>query len=129
MIMTAYSVVSVMGVLPANTNTCSAEGCQAIDYLYSLANMTDIQQQTSFDTSNPISYVSTQITIAFDYVTFALTHGLLLLGLMVLIGPAVQSMFNVPAVAADWLMVGVWILWAVGILQWLSGRFGWDMFR
>ena len=129
MVMTAYAVVSVMGVVPANTNTCSASGCQVINYLYSFANMTTIQSTTGFDTSNPLSFVVTSITIGLDYVVYALTHGLLLLGLIILIGPAMQTMFNVPDVIAAWLMIGVWILWTIGIIQWLSGRFGWDMMR
>ena len=129
MILTGYSVLSVMGTLPENTNTCSATGCQAISYLYSFANMTTISDTTSIDTTNPLGFAITSITIGLDYVVYSLTHGLLLLGLIILVGPAMQTMFNVPPVIANWLMVGVWILWTIGIIQWLSGRFGWDMMR
>ena len=118
-----------MGTLPENTNTCSAPGCQAISYLYSFANMTTISDTTSIDTTNPLGFAITSITIGLDYVVYSLTHGLLLLGLIILVGPAMQTMFNVPTVIANWLMVGVWILWTIGIIQWLSGRFGWDMMR
>ena len=129
MILTGYSVLSVMGMLPENTNTCSATGCQAISYLYSFANMTTISDTTSIDTTNPLGFAITSITIGLDYVVYSLTHGLLLLGLIILVGPAMQTMFNVPTVIANWLMVGVWVLWTIGIIQWLSGRFGWDMMR
>jgi hypothetical protein len=94
--------------------------------------MTTIQDTTAIDTTNPIGFAITSTTIGLDYVVYSLTHGLLLLGLIVLIAPALQSMFGLTGIfvtISNYFMIGVWILWTIGIIQWLSGRFGWDMMR
>jgi len=115
---------SIMGVLPS-TNTCpgattnqSVLGSQVVSYLYNFANVTDVQQVTQNDVS-----AITLVTISVNYLIWGLAHGLMVLGLIVILAPTLQTIFCLPADFANYIMIGYWFLVMIALIQWLSGRY------
>lgn len=128
MVITATSVLDAMGMVHSTSNTCGTADCQARAFLYNMTNMSSLQS-VSLDTTDPASMAWTSITLGLDFLIFAVFWGLYLLAIIVLVGPALQVMFGVPAVIATWLMVGVWILWIIALIQIKRGGLGFDTWR
>ena len=128
LVITSTSVLDGMGIVHNTSNTCTTSDCQARAFIYNMTNMSSIQE-VSLDTTDPASMAWTSITLGLNFIIFAVFWGLYILALIVLVGPALQYMFGVPAVIATWLMVGVWILWIIALIQIKRGGLGFDTWR
>lgn len=128
LIIASMAVLQGIGVVHIASNTCTTADCQARAFLYNMANMTSLQE-VSLDTTNYSSMAITAVTLGLNYVVFSIFWLLYILALFVLLGPALQIMFGVPVVIAEFLMIGVWFLWLLAIIQIKRGGLGVDSWR
>ncbi len=126
-ILMAPTVVQAMGVVPNNAISCTTIDCQARDWI--------LQAKNSFSLKE-IDLTASPGQIAWDAVTFAVTFPiyatfwmLYFLSMIIFVGPAMQSMFHVPAVLSTYLDIGFWILWLAAYVQWKRGGLGLDASR
>jgi hypothetical protein len=125
-VLTAPSVLIAMHVYPAS-NTCDETTCQAQQFLYSMANQTTLQQVNL--NGNPASIGWDLFTFSLTFIVFAVFWLLYFLSIIVLVGPAMTSMFHVPSFIANWLMVMVWVMWMLAIVQVKRGGISVDGYR
>lgn len=89
LVLTAPSVIQVMGVLPATTTTCTTLDCQARTTIYSMASSFDLQAVDLTD--NPGQIVWDVLTLTVTFPIYAFFWMLYFLSLIVLVGPAISS--------------------------------------
>lgn len=127
LVLTAPSVIQAMGVLPSNSTTCTTLDCQARTTIFAMASGFELQ---AIDlTANPGQIAWDIITLSVTFPIYAFFWMLYFLSLIVLVGPAIQSMFHVPAQLTQFLNIGVWILWLIAYVQWKRGGLGLDAYR
>lgn len=126
-ILTAPSVIQAMGVGPAVATTCTTVDCQARTTILNLANSTSLKEVDL--TASPGQAAWDIVTLTVTFPIYAFFWMLYFLSLIVFIGPALQSMFYVPAAIATYLNVGVWMIWIIAYIQWKRGGIGIDGFR
>jgi hypothetical protein len=127
MILTGPTVIQAMGVLPAVSTSCTTADCQARTTLYTWAS--SFQLQAIDLNANPGQIAWDIITLTVTFPIYAMFWMLYFLSMIVLIGPALQSMFHIPAVLSTYLDVGIVILWMVAYIQWKRGGLGTDALR
>jgi hypothetical protein len=126
MILTAPSVIGAMGVIPV-TQTCGAVDCQASQTIYSMASSFELKAVDLSESPGQIAWDVLTLTVTFPI--YAFFWMLYFLSTIVLIRPALITMFHVPDIMATYLNVGVWILWLVAYVQWKRGGIGIDGYR
>jgi len=127
MILAGSTVLDTMGVMPSVRTTCGAVDCQARDTIYAMANGFELKAVDLNDSPGQIAWDILTLTITFPI--YALFWMLYFLSTIVLIRPALISMFHVPEVLANYLTVGIWILWLVAYVQWKRGGISVDNYR
>ena len=128
MILTAPTLVYSMGFMPQNTTTCTTLDCQARITIFNMANSTQLQE-IDLSNTNPAFMVWDAMTFGLTFIVYAAFWMLYLLSTIVLVGPALNSMFHVPAALASWLGVGIWLLWILAYVQYKRGGLGTDAIR
>lgn len=93
-----------------------------------MANTSQLQE-INLSSGNLADIAWSAITFSVTFIVYAFFWILYILSTIVLVGPALQTMFNVPGALANWLMVGVWALWMVAYTQIKRGGLGWDQYR
>jgi len=127
MVLTAPSLVYAMGVIPVEQQVCTSLDCQARETIYDMASNFELKQIDMDASPGQIAWDVITLTITFP--VFALFWMLYFLSLVVLIGPALVSMFHIPQIMATYLNIGVWILWLIAYVQWKRGGLGTDAHR
>jgi hypothetical protein len=126
-VLTAPSVIQAMGVVPPVSTTCTTMDCQARTTILNLANSTSLKEVDFAASPGQAAWDLVTLTVTFPI--YAFFWMLYFLSLIVFIGPALQSMFGVPAAIATYLNVGVWIIWLIAYIQWKRGGIGIDGYR
>ena len=127
MVLTAPSVILAMGVVPSSMVTCTGAACEAQTWLYNFAAGFDLQ---AVDLSaDPGSIIWDAAVLAVTFPIWAMLWMLYFLSIIVLVKPAMVSLFHVPDVMATWLNVGLVILWMAAYIQWKRGGLGLDASR
>ena len=127
MVLTAPTVVQAMGVVPVTATTCTAIDCQARNTIYSVASGFELKAIDPNASMGQIAWDIITLTVTFPI--YAMFWMLYFLSLIVLVGPAIHSMFGVPEVFTTYLNIGVWILWLLAYVQWKRGGLGTDASR
>ena len=127
MILTAPSLIQAMGVVPATSDTCTTADCSARSYIQgAVTNFTFAEVKPD---ASLLDWGVTILTLTVEFPLYAMFWMLYFLSLIVLVGPAMQSMFHIPAVIAAYLQIGIWILWMIAYIQWKRGGLGTDAVR
>ena len=127
MVLTAPTVIYSMGVLPDRTSTCTAIDCQARTTIYNVASSFELQ---SIDTTKGIGQIAWDaLVLTVTFPIYAAFWTLYFLSLIVLVGPAIHSMFGVPETMTVYLSLGIWILWLTAYVQYKRGGLGLDAAR
>ena len=126
-ILTAPSVLYAMGVVPTSTNTCTTIECQASQTIYSMAS--GFQLQSVDFNANPGQVIWDTLTLTVTFPIYAFFWMLYFLSVIVLVAPALESMFLMPAIFAKYIMIGLWVLWLAAYVQWKRGGLGIDAYR
>ena len=127
MILTAPNVIAAMAVVPSSLITCTGTACEAQSWLYSFASGFQLQ---AVDLSSDLgSIIWDSVTLAVTFPIWAMLWMLYFLSIIVLVKPAMVSLFHVPDVMATWLNVGLVILWMSAYIQWKRGGLGLDASR
>ena len=126
-VLTAPSVIEAMGVVPAVHTTCTSVDCQARQTIYNMASSFELK---AIDTSAGIVQASIDAaTLAVTFPIYAAFWTLYFLSTIVIVRPALVSMFHVPDVLATYLQIGIWILWLAAYVQYKRGGLGLDAAR
>jgi hypothetical protein len=126
-ILTAPSVIQAMGVVPNSLMTCTGTACEVQTWLYNFASGFKLQ---AIDlNSDPGTIIVDAAILAVTFPFWAMFWMLYFLSIIVLIKPAMVSLFHVPDVMATWLNVGLVILWMAAYIQWKRGGLGLDASR
>ncbi len=121
------ALLQSMGMMH-DTNTCTTAGCQASAFLYNMTNVSSLQE-VSLNTTDPGSLAWTSLTLGVSFVIFSVFWVLYLLSVIVLAWPAILSMFGVGNPLGNYLFIGIWIIWILGIVQIKRGGLGVDAWR
>jgi hypothetical protein len=127
MILTVPNVIAAMAVVPSSLMTCTGTACEVQAKLYSFATGFTLNE-VDF-TANPGTMILEAATLAVTFPIWAMLWLLYFLSMIVLIKPAMVSLFHVPDVMATWLNVGLVILWMAAYIQWKRGGLGLDASR
>jgi len=127
MILTAPNVIIAMGVVPSSLTTCTGTACEAQAWLYNFASGFQLQE---VDLSADLGTIAWEAaTLAVTFPIWAMLYMLYFLSIIVLVKPAMVSLFHVPDAMATWLNVGLVILWMAAYIQWKRGGLGLDASR
>lgn len=127
MVLTAPSVIQPLGVIPTVSNTCTSVDCQARTTILNIASSFELQ---SIDTTKGIGQIAWDaLVLTVTFPIYAAFWTLYFLSLIVLVGPAIHSMFGVPETMTVYLNLGIWILWLTAYVQYKRGGLGLDAAR
>jgi hypothetical protein len=126
LIMTAPSLLQGMGVIPSDKMTCTGTACEVQTKLYTFASSFQLLE---VDGVSPADFLIDITVLTITFPIYAMLWLLYFLSLIVLIKPALVSLFGVPDVLATYLNVGVVILWMAAYIQWKRGGLGLDASR
>jgi hypothetical protein len=127
-VLTVPSVMTAMGIFPSYMGTCGSLDCQAQNFIYGMTNTTSLQNNVGNPSSGGPSLVDIA-TITITYVVFAVGWILYIFSIIIIAGPALASMFNVPQQLSIWLTIGVWLMWMLAIIQIKRGGLSLDGYR
>ena len=127
MVLTVPNVIGAMGVAPSSLMTCTGTACEVQSELYTFA--TDFHLQEVDFSQGAGQFMKDIVLFTVTLPIYALFWFLYFLSLIVLIKPAMVSLFHVPDAMATWLNIGVVILWMAAYIQWKRGGLGLDASR
>ena len=128
MLLTAPSIFTAMGLFPSNMSTCGALECQAQQYVFSVANQTQLEQ-VDMTVNDPLKMGWNLLTFSLDFIVLAFFWLLYILSLVVLAGPALAEMFSLPEALSTYFTVGIWFMWMLAIVQIKRGGLSVDGYR
>ena len=127
MVLTVPNVIGAMGVAPSSLMTCTGTACEVQSKLYTFATEFHLQEVDFSQGAGQFMIDAALLSVTLPI--YALFWILYFLSLIVLIKPAMVSLFHVPDAMATWLNIGVVILWMAAYIQWKRGGLGLDASR
>jgi hypothetical protein len=127
LLLTAPTLIQAMGVVPASTTTCTAVECRAQQYVQgAVSNFTFAEVKPD---ASLLDWGVTVLTMAVEFPLYAMFWMLYFLSMIAFVSPALQNVYHVPAALANYLQIGIWMLWMIAYIQWKRGGLGTDAVR